>query len=74
MNVYGVTSKCMCTESPVCVCVCTESRASEGWPITYCSEHRNKGSCSVTREEVIDRLKLVDCQLLQLLEFFDTES
>ena len=74
--VYGVTNKCMCTESPVWVCtespgrvgvlsyqcvfVCvfTESPASDGWPIMNFPEHRNKGSCSVTREEVIDQLKL----------------
>jgi len=58
----------VCTESPgrvgvlsyqcVFVCVFTESPASDGWPIMNFPEHRNKGSCSVTREEVIDQLKL----------------
>jgi hypothetical protein len=73
---------CTCTESPVCVRVCilshqyvcvyvyTESPASEGWPITNVSEHRNKGPCSITREEVIDQLQLIDCQLLKV---FDTK-
>lgn len=63
--VYLLSHQYVCA----CVCVCTESPASERWPITNFSEHRSKGPCSVTREEVIDELQLIDSQLLKV---FDT--